>query len=116
MNRNLLSIFVPPLAVCRYGCAGCCAAPIAVFWLAGIVGIVYGYLGGPAELAGISWFTVALGVTLWGIATIWTMTTIGSINSDNSDPRCEKKASTVCRIVKPSANESDPFDEVQKFQ
>ena len=50
MQRTTLSILIPPLAVCRYGCAGCCAAPIGVFWLAGITSIVYGYLGGPAGL------------------------------------------------------------------
>ena len=70
MQRTTLSILIPPLAVCRYGCAGCCAAPIGVFWLAGITSIIYGYYGGPAALETVSWTTVLLGVGLWAIASV----------------------------------------------
>ena len=31
MKRKLLAILAPPVAVCRYGCAACCEAPIGVF-------------------------------------------------------------------------------------
>ena len=79
MRRTTLSILIPPLAVCRYGCAGCCAAPIGVFWLAGIVAIVYGFLGGPASLDTISWTTLLLGVGLWIIATVWAIMAIRGV-------------------------------------
>ena len=114
-KRNVLALIVPPLAVCRYGCAGCCAAPITVFWLTGIVGVIYGFMGGPAELPGISWTTVGLGFVLWGIAVAWALTTLQSVESDESDPQCDTNASTFCRVVRTPPDEPDPFDEVQKF-
>lgn len=112
-KRNLLALIVPPLAVCRYGCAGCCAAPITVFWLTGIVGVIYGFMGGPAELPGISWTTVGLGFVLWGIAVAWALTTLQSVESD---PHCDKNGSTFCRVVRTPPEDPDPFDEVRKFQ
>jgi hypothetical protein len=71
MKRAALALLSPPMAVCRFGCAGCCAAPIAVFWLAGIVSIIYGSAGGPANLTGPSWNTIGLGVILWVVASVW---------------------------------------------
>ena len=110
-QRTTLSILIPPLAVCRYGCAGCCAAPIAVFWLAGIVSIVYGYFGGPAGLDTISWTTVLLGVVLWIIATVWAVMAIRGVKDDE----CKRKSSTVCRIVTPRDDDSNPLDDIKKF-
>ncbi|MEJ2360291.1 MAG: hypothetical protein P8Z75_02505 [Gammaproteobacteria bacterium] len=111
MQRTTLSILIPPLAVCRYGCAGCCAAPIGVFWLAGIVSIIYGYLGGPAGLETISWTTVALGLGLWIIASVWAMMAIRGVKDDE----CQRKRSTVCRMVSPAADERDPLEDIKKF-
>ena len=111
MQRTTLSILVPPLAVCRYGCAGCCAAPIAVFWLAGIVSIIYGYFGGPASLETISWTTVLLGVGLWCIASVWARMAISGVKEDE----CHKKRSTVCRMVNPGEDDSNPLDDIKKF-
>ena len=110
MKRAVLTLLIPPVAACRYGCAGCCAAPIAVFWLAGISGIVYGLVGGPANLMGPSWTTVGLGFALWGIAAVWAILTIRGTDDD----KCERKTSTVCNKILPSTDESDPFDEVRK--
>jgi len=111
MQRTTLSILVPPLAVCRYGCAGCCAAPIGVFWLAGIVSIIYGYLGGPASLETASWPTIMLGVALWIIASVWARMAIRGIKDDE----CQGKRSTVCRMVIPDENDSNPLDDIKKF-
>ena len=117
MKRKLMAVTSPPLAVCHYGCAGCCAAPIGVFWITGIISIVYGFMGGPTNLAGTSWVTVLLGLSLWAIAAIWAETTIKGVEDDNQDPRCQnKKSSNVCRIVRPGIDESDPLEEVKKFQ
>ena len=117
MKRKLMAVTSPPLAVCHYGCAGCCAAPIGVFWITGMISIIYGFMGGPANLDGISWMTVLLGFGLWLIAAVWAENTIRGVEEDQEDPNCKsKKASNVCRIVKPRLDESDPLDEVKKFQ
>jgi len=116
VRRKTLAILIPPLAVCRYGCASCCAAPIAVFWITGIVGIVYGFMGGPASLPSVSWITVGLGVGLWALASIWAETTIRGVEADRQDPKCQQNNSNICRIVRPRLDESDPLDEVKKFQ
>lgn len=108
--KSLLSIMVPPLAVCRYGCAGCCAAPIGVFWLAGIVSLIYGYRGGPLQLDGVSWYTVALGIALWAIAVVWTLITLRNADDD----RCRKRSSALCSKVSAQVDERDPLDEVRK--
>lgn len=117
MKRKLMAALTPPLAVCHYGRAGCCAAPIAVFWLTGIIGIVYGFMGGPANLAHISWATVLLGLVLWLIAAVWAENTIQGVEIDQADPdNKDKAAGNVCEIVKPRLDESDPLDEIKKFQ
>jgi len=117
VRRKLTAALAPPLAVCQYGCAGCCAAPIGVFWITGIVSIIYGFLGGPAGLDSISWTTVMLGLALWGIAAVWAETTIRSVEEDQADPNCKaKSSSSLCRIVRPGLDESNPLDEIKKFQ
>lgn len=107
--KTLLTLLTPPFAACRYGCAGCCAAPIGVFWLTGIVSILYGALwGGPAE--GTGWQTVVLGFGLWGIAAVWAALTIR-----NADPEsCDENPSRLYSRILPSVDEPDPFDEVRK--
>jgi len=110
MNRYVLSLLLPPIAVCRYGCAGCCAAPITVFWLAGLASLAYGYLGGPLELNGTSWYTVGLGALLWSIAALWAMITVHNVNSD----LCQTKAKNLCGKIAPQLDESDPMDEIRK--
>lgn len=116
MKRRVLALFAPPVAVCHFGCAGCCAAPIGVFWLAGLVSIIYSFFGGPAQVDGFSSGTFLLGMALWAIAIVWAELTIKGVEADEGDPKCEKKASPMCRIVKPKLDDSDPMDEVKKFQ
>jgi hypothetical protein len=96
--------------VCLFGCAGCCAAPIAVFWLAGIVSILYGIVGGPANLMSPSWNTIGLGVVLWCIASVWTALAIRGTDAD----KCQGGKNQLCEKILPSADESDPFEEVRK--
>lgn len=110
MQRRILAILVPPFAVCRYGCAGYCAAPIGLFWLAGIVSIVYSFYGGPLGVDGISWTTLFLGVVMWIIATVWAEDTIRGVDAD----KLQTKSSSLCRIVKPNIDEHDPFDDIRK--
>lgn len=110
MKRALLTVLTPPLAVCRFGCAGCCAAPIAVFWITGMVGISYGLVGGPTKLMGPSWNTVLLGFALWGIASVWAAVAIRGANEE----KCAERRSTLCRRILSAEDETDPFDEVRK--
>jgi len=115
MKCALLTLFTPPLAVCKFGCAGCCAAPIGVFWLAGISSIIYGLVGGPANLMGPSWNTVGLGFLLWAIAVVWAAVTIRGAD----DEKCDRQPSPLCKPVAPKRksvepDETDPFDEVRK--
>ncbi len=116
MLRSLWIIIAPPLSVCRYGCNSCCVAPISVFWLAGLIAIAYGFIGGPANLPSMSLITETLGVLLWLISSVWSGITIYAINHDSNSPECHGNASTVCKIVrKPRPDESNPLDEVAKF-
>lgn len=110
MKRALLTLLTPPVAVCRFGCAGCCAAPIAVFWITGLIGISYGLVGGPTNLMGPSWNTVLLGLGLWAIASVWAGVTIRGASAD----RCVDDKSTLCRRMLNPDEETDPFDEVRK--
>ena len=116
MKRQSLALITPPVAVCRYGCAGCCAAPIGVFWIAGMVSIIYAFFGGPAGDEGFSSGTFILGAILWAIAATWANLTIRGIEKDESDPKCDSTESSFCRMVKPRIDDSDPLDEVKKFQ
>ena len=110
MKKTLITIFSPPVSVCLFGCAGCCAAPIGVFWLAGIVSILYGIVGGPANLVGPSWNTIGLGLVLWSIASVWTALTIRGADADS----CQGGNDPLCDKLLPGTDESDPFDEVRK--
>jgi hypothetical protein len=110
MKRALLTLLAPPVAACRFGCATCCAAPISVFWITGIVGISYGLIGGPSNLMGPSWNTVALGLGLWAIAALWATVTV---RSADDDCRADSK-STLCRRMLNPEDEPDPFEEVRK--
>lgn len=118
MRRGLFALLAPPLAVCRYGCAGCCAAPIGVFWIAGVTSLIYSLYGGPTGGPGISVPTLGLGVLLWVIASVWARYTIQGVAQDQD---CAEKGnggrlSTWCRMVQPRLDETDPFDEVKKIQ
>ena len=116
MQRKILALFTPPLAVCRYGCANCCVAPIFVFWLASIGSVIYAFLGGPSGLDSFSWGTFALGIVLWIIAVTWAETVIKSVNDDIEGKQCDgSKPSSLCSIVSSDANDTDPIDEVKKY-
>ncbi|WP_455235420.1 hypothetical protein [Thiogranum longum] len=81
-----------------------------MFWITGIVAIIYGLTGGPGNLMGPSWNTVGLGLMLWGIASVWSALAIRKADDD----RCDNLNSPLCNKLLTSADESDPFDEVRK--
>ncbi len=109
-KRYLTSALMPPVGACRYGCGTSCAAPVTVFWLFGVVSVVYGFLGGPTGETGISWYTVWLGLAMWGIAAVWTMLTLQEVEAD----RCHGAWSAGDNHLEPRDTERDPFDEVKK--
>lgn len=111
MKRKAMAIIVPPIAVCRYGCASCCAAPIALFWITGIVSLVYGYFGGPLDVAGISWTTAGLGLIMWIIAAVWAEDTIKGVDDDQCEDNQRK---SICRVIKPDVDDTDPFEQIEK--
>ena len=115
MQRKVLALIAPPIAVCRYGCASCCVAPIFVFWLASIGSVIYAFFGGPSGLDGFSWGTLALGMILWVIAVTWAETVIKGVSDDQKVPRCSGKSSTLCSIVSSNNNDADPLEEVNKY-
>jgi hypothetical protein len=114
MNRIILSLVAPPLAVCRYGCARRCAAPIGAFWLAGITGLVYGGLGGPLNSNSVAWWVVGIGVLLWGVAATWALLTVQGIDDNRvsvtgSGRICQALAGSGSRL-----DESNPLEEVER--
>ncbi|WP_018954503.1 hypothetical protein [Thioalkalivibrio sulfidiphilus] len=114
MNRILLSLAAPPLAVCHYGCARRCAAPIGAFWLTGIVGLVYGGLGGPINNGSAAWWVVGIGVLLWGVAAVWTLLTVQGVDDDRARV---KGSNRLCQALTGSGrglDESDPLEEVER--
>ena len=113
LKRRILAFIAPPIAVCKFGCASCCAAPIGVFWIAGLISLIYAFFGGPAGTTEFSPGTFLLGVILWGIATTWTELTINGVDADD---QCDEQNSSLCRMVKPKADDGDPMDEIKKFQ
>ena len=109
MRRTALILFAPTVAVCRFGCASCVAAPITVFWLAGIVSIVSGILGGPVNSqSGISWGTVTLGLALWAMASLWTAISIRV----GREAQCDRSDSPVCRAIDPDNDEPDSLNDI----
>jgi hypothetical protein len=109
VKQFLLSLFVPPFAACRYGCAGCCAAPIGVFWIAGITGIIYGLVGGPTNRFGVDWEFVGLGVPPgW-----WPRSGRGS-PLPAPTPTSARARPAPCAARSCPVDESDPFDEIRK--
>lgn len=113
MTRVTLSLMAPPLAVCRYGCASCCAAPIGVFWLTGIVSLIYGGLGGPLRSGSVAWWVVALGCFLWATATAWALLTIQSV----ADQRECEQHKGICRVLPEGGpDDSDPLEEIGRLR
>ena len=110
MKRAALIVLAPTVAVCRFGCASCCAAPITVLWLAGIVAIILGFLPGSAELVAPSWGSVGLGLSLWGISALWTAVAVRG--SDGS--LCDGPDSAVCNRVNSAQGDSKQFDEIHR--
>ena len=109
MRRTALILLAPTVAVSRFGCVSCCAAPITVFWLAGIASIIVGFLGGPVDNeSGISWSTIALGLALWAMASLWAAFSIWGAGQ----AQCEKPESPASRTSQSPEDGPDPFNDI----
>ncbi len=118
MTRVSLSLLAPPLAVSRYSCASCCAAPIGVFWVAGIASLVYGGLGGPLRSGSVGWSVVGLGIVLWIAATAWALLTIQSVEDGNQRRNQNRRRGehTMSPEAGAGPDESDPLEELRRLR
>ena len=115
MTRATLSLLAPPLAVARYGCAGRCAGPIGMVWMAGIASLVYGGLGGPLRSGSVAWTVVGLGVVLLMTACAWALLTVQGVSDDHQKER-RARCNTRGIVSQPPAgpDDSDPLEEVRR--
>ena len=79
MKKYLTLMLMPPVGAFRYGCGTSCAAPVTVFWLFGLISIIFGLFGGLTGEPGISWKTILLGSGSWAISVVWTMLTMRGV-------------------------------------
>ena len=82
MKKYLTLVVSPPMGAFQYGCGTSCAAPVTVFWLFGLVSIVFGLFGGPTGEPSICWKTILLGLIMWAISAAWTLLTTRGAASD----------------------------------
>lgn len=110
MQRTPLALIAPPIAVYHYGAASPTAAPIGVFWFAGIVSIFYGLTGGILHVMGVSWIEILLGAVMWAIASVWARLVIGGVQDDFE----HRADSTLDHQVTPKLDEKDPLKEAEQ--
>jgi len=110
MKSMITSMLVPPVGACRYGCGTNCTPAITVFWLFGVVSVFFGLMGGPINDPGINWYTVGLGLVMWGIAAVWTLLTLQGVESN----QCGEGQGAHGQQQDPADLADDPLDEVRK--
>ncbi len=113
MVRNISSILVPPMAVCRYGCAGCCAAPIATVWIAGLVLLGFHFFGGPHQNELVDIGSLFFGIAAIGTSIMWARLTLAQVDRDGCSD--SKKKSPLCQII-PHAYDNDPLEDVERMK
>ena len=114
MQKSITSLLIPPMAVCRYGCAGCCAAPIAVVWVAGITLLAYHFFGGPHANNLISVGSLLMGIGAIATSIVWAKMTLSQVDRDG----CTDSKGTrgpLCQII-PHVYDNDPLADVEKFK
>jgi len=106
MKPTTVAMLMPPVAVLQYGHANTTAAPIAVFWLFGLLSVCYGMLGG--ILGG--WIELLLGAALWIISGVWARLVIQGVQYDVE----RREDSTLAQTVEPSLEEeADPLEKTR---
>ena len=61
-------------------------------------------------MEGVSWTTLFLGLVMWIIAAVWAEDTIKGVDED----KLQTKSSSLCRIVRPTIDDHDPFEDIHK--
>jgi hypothetical protein len=110
MKRAIKAYLMPPAAVYHYGPATNTAAPIAVFWLAGLISIGYGLAGGLTSQPSASWLEILLGVVIWAVAGAWARLVITGVEHDAR----HLPDSTLDHTVEPHATDPDPLKVVRR--
>ena len=117
MHRYLLGLLLPPVAICRYGCAGCCALPISVFWIGGITALTYFLFHAAPEHTWLHQGSLILGVAMIAISVVWTLLTLNRVIRDGCE-QSESKNKKFCggTTTRYSEYEEDPLEEVQRLK
>lgn len=111
MVRNLTSILVPPLAVCRYSCTTNTAPTVALAWISGLTLLGFRFFGGPHNNL-ISTGSLVIGLALIAIAITWARLTISQVEHDNEDIQSNSR---LCKVF-PSGSEKDPLREIDRLK
>jgi len=73
----LISVIIPPVGACKYGCNTRCGAPIGIFWLASTVVLAYGLLTPALD------YLIWIGAAMWILSGIWT-----ALTGDSRSAQC----------------------------
>ncbi len=114
MYQTLLSIFVPPLAICRYGSAACCIYPISGIWLGGLALFAYHFLNPHHYNVLTEQGSLYGGIALVAIAVVWTRLTLKRVESEGM--RADASGNRICARLVPNPQEPDPLEEVSRLR
>ena len=112
MYQTLLSIFIPPLAICRYGAAACCIYPISGMWLGGLALFAYHFLTSHHINVLTEQGSLYGGIVLVLIAIVWTRLTLKRVETE--DLQTARNDNRFCAQLVPNPQEPDPLEEVAK--
>ncbi|MGF1644496.1 MAG: hypothetical protein ACFCUJ_12680 [Thiotrichales bacterium] len=110
MKKVLWATFVPPVAVCRFGCANACAFPVAAFWVGGIALLGFHFTQKPHLNSLIETGSLVAGLTMLAISMVWAQLVIAQVRRDGCGDR---ERNIICSAI-PSADEVNPLDEVKR--
>ncbi len=112
MYQTLLNIFIPPLAICRYGAAACCIYPISGIWLGGLALFAYYFLTSHHINALTELGSLYGGIALVLIAIVWTRLTLKRVATEGM--QTTDSGNRICARLVPNPQEPDPLEEVAK--
>lgn len=115
MHRHVLGVTLPPVAICRYGCAGRCALPISVFWIGGVAALIYFFFFAQPEHNWLYTGSLLLGIGMIVTSIVWTEMTITRVIRDGCDKPASSSNSLCGGVDSPEIEkETDPMEEVQR--
>ena len=112
MNQTLLNIFIPPLAICRYGSAACCIYPVSGFWVGGIALLAYHFTTSHHINVLTELGSLYGGIAMILISIVWTRLTLKKVASDEG--MSARRRNTICNRILPNPQERDPLEETIK--